>query len=641
MTMSPQLKAGQQALRGWEDTIEKLNKAGDRATFMRCMLDLQCKVVAADYGAYWERDAKGELHQALAWPEAFAQSTPPTALVDLLKQAADKGFSESRSCVLEAKPEVPAGQGDGPDGSAGMQGAQSAHIFVTVMKSQDQVRGVTTVVAACRDKTVLQQTAPLRELAAGLYQGFETKQTASAALKIEQRIRQSVALLAVCQSAEGFKGSCMNLVNELARQLKCARVSIGWIKGNAIKLVAMSDTEHLKRHSEQVGLLELAMGECLDQQQPVLFPPPPAESGEPLLTQAVVHAHRRASAAHGQRQILSIPLRHSDDWIGVLSLEGPDNPLSPDEIQRLQLVADVIAPHLADRRESDRTIPGFAWQSTKRNLGKLIGPKHVAWKMLGVLIVVVTLYIALASWNHRVSASFLLDAEAKRIVPAPFEGNLAEVYVREGDDVAVGDVLAELNVYELKLQRGEAQSRLKMLNLQKSEAKAKQEEAVAAQAEAGLEQVQARLALLDYQISEAQIKAPIAGKVLSGDWYDRVGGVIEQGEAMFEVGPLNQLVALVRVSENDIDQVYVGMTGQIAARTEPDMKFNVVVERIVPVANPVESKNVFEVHCRIDAPVDWMRPGMEGTAKLDVGPRRLYWIITHDVADLLRLWLWW
>jgi len=625
-----QAKTGAQALKGWDQVIQQLLRSPDRPTFMRRMLDLQCKIVAAEYGLLWERDAEGQLQAKLAWPESFEQTAPPEALLTMLKQSAEKGFEQGRSCVLEARPENLSGETDQD---------QSAHVFVTTMRSNDRVQAVTTVLGACRDKSVLQQTAPLRELAASLYEGFEAKLGAQASLQLEQRMRRSVALLAVCQSAEGFKGSCFNFVNEVARQMGCDRVSLGWVKGESIKLVAMSDTEHLKRHSEQVALVEMAMSECLDQEQPLVYPLPP--DAEPLLKEAVVHAHRRASSQYQQRQIVSVPLREGEEWVGVLTLEGPDEPLDAGLIQQLQLIADVVSPHLADRYRSDRSVLTFAWYRTRRLAGKLVGPRHVAWKLAALLACAVLLYVVFGTWTYRVSAPFTLEAEVKRVLPAPFEGNLAEVYARVGDSVEAGDPLARLSTYELQLERNEALARLRMLQMQKDQARSEFKTAEAQQAAAGIEQVRARLELLTYEIEQARINAPIAGKILQGEWQDRVGGLIEKGEAMFEIAPIEHLVPIVRVHERDIDQVAIEASGMLATKTEPDRKLRFTVDRVVPLATTHENENVFEVYCRLDEPPDWLRPNMTGTARIDSGRRPVWWILTHEITDMIRLWMWW
>jgi len=147
----------------------------------------------------------------------------------------------------------------------------------------------------------------------------------------------------------------------------------------------------------------------------------------------------------------------------------------------------------------------------------------------------------------------------------------------------------------------------------------------------------------------------------------------------------------VRVDESDINQIDNGtrgvapqLTGEIATRSEPRIGFNIAVDRIVPLARPVNGSNAFEVRSTLTSdvwssakayaagdtvifnnqryramrdrsagstttpdkdlahwePAEWLRPGMEGIAKLDVGSKPVYWILTHRIADKLRLWLW-
>ena len=342
--------------------MAQLNGSPDLATFNRGMLDLQCKIVAAAHGALWAVDEKGKPRLVETWPQPVAQMAANGPLMKVLEESAQYGFERQQNTILKAEPE-----GTTPDAQD-----LGAHVFVTVMRVRNQVACVATVLAECRDPTVLQSTAPLRDLAAGLYEGFYNTQDLARREADAQRVRQAMALLAISQEADGFQGACLNLANELARLLTCTRVIIGWIKGQRVHMVGMSDTEQLKRHSPEVAMTELAMSECLDQQQPVVYPVP--EDAEPLLQQAVVHAHRRITNDVPGRFIISLPMRFRDDWIGVLTLERTDKPFDTALIQYLQLIVDVIAPHLADRKRGDRWLYIHAGDSVKWAGSYIVGP---------------------------------------------------------------------------------------------------------------------------------------------------------------------------------------------------------------------------------------------------------------------------
>jgi multidrug efflux pump subunit AcrA (membrane-fusion protein)/GAF domain-containing protein len=634
--------------RGWERIVSEVSGAADARTFFRAMLDLQCKIVAAEYGSIWapasslggdgstEGADNAKLQAVELWPETFAQSESAQPLLELMGQAAMAGMERQTSQVLRIDSE---GVAADPNGAG-------AHIFVTILRADGKIVGVSTVVADCRDASVVQSTAPLRELAAGLTEGFAARQDAQTRAADAMLVRRAMAVLSTTQDGKGFSGASLNLVNEMARQLKCSRVSLGWIKGKGVRLEAMSDTEHVRRHSAQVGELELAMAECLDQQQPIVCPVP--EGAEPVIAHAVLHAHRKVTGNQPNRYILSIPLRQRDEWVGVLTLERSDEAFDSTLIRQMQLIADVVAPHLADRRQADRWLHHHVGDDVLKAGSYLLGPRHVAWKLLGVAVLIALIASLLIHMDYRVSADFVLEAQSKRIVPSPFEGILDKALTEPGKPVRAGDVLAELSTTEQSMQLAEAQAKLKLSKLQRDQSLAERKQAEAAQAAADAEALAARVAMLEHQIEKSKVRAPIDGIVLSGYWQDKVGGVVEQGKEMFQIAPLSDLIAIVRVGEADIDYIQPGQEGYLATRSAPEAKFHIKVTRIVPMASPVNGANVFEVWSEFQgidaqlAPVmGALRPGMEGLAKIHTESRSLAWIATHKLADLIRLYVWW
>jgi hypothetical protein len=95
-------------------------------------------------------------------------------------------------------------------------------------------------------------------------------------------------------------------------------VALGWIHGigssGVARVVAISDTEMIDRRMAMVQKLAAAMDECLDQEQAVLYPPPPAEGekADVLLSQAITHAHRELAASDARLKVVSLPLRDGD-----------------------------------------------------------------------------------------------------------------------------------------------------------------------------------------------------------------------------------------------------------------------------------------------------------------------------------------
>ncbi len=631
--MAVELKTAGRQPRGWEQVVGQVNAAADAAGFHAHMLDLQCRVVAAQYGVLWARGEQGVQHVAL-WPKKVTTEGLHPDLTKALSDAAEGGFDNGMSQVL-----VLATAGQPAD-------APGAHVFVTVMRRAGQPMVVSTVVADVRDPQVIAATAPLREIAAGLYEGYYHRLEAASLAERNQHVQQAVALLAVMQEGKGFKGACMNLVNELAHQVGADHVSIGWVRGRSVKLTAVNDTDHVKRHSERAAELEMAMAECLDQQQPIVYPLP--DDAEPMLAEAVVYSHRNLLAGKPEQNVISLPLRQRDELVGVITAERRDEAFDETTVQRLQMTADVIAPQLQDRFESDRWLVGHAWRTVRKGASYFVGARHVGWKLLGIACFCLLVYTLIGKWDYRVSAPFRFEAHNRKFVQAIYGGRLDKVHVQPGDKVAQGQLLAELNSRELRLERIQAQSEHDLARLQRDQSMTQGKQGEAAQASARMRQLQARIDLLDEQIAATAIRSPADGSVLAGYWHDKVGSTVKQGDTMFEVAPLSDLTAVMRVDEAKVHRIMAALeehddqvTGDLATRAQPSKTFRIRYQRIVPMAKPVEGENVFEVWCALDEPAPWLRDGMEGNARLDVGREPIAWILTHRLIDAARLWLWW
>src|SRR5207253_5350761 len=138
--------------------------------------------------------------------------------------------------------------------------------------------------------------------------------------------------------------------------------------------------------------------------------------------------------------------------------------------------------------------------------------------------------------------------------------------------------------------------------------------------------------LYQKQIAHAEMKAPMKGTVVSDDLSKQIGAKVKVGDTLFEVAPLDALRAELQVPEDRIADMQVGFTGELASASNPGHYLPFTVERINPVAEVVNQHNIFKVRVRLDIPPQtfeearYLRPGVEGVAKVDVG-RKSYALI--------------
>ena len=101
--------------------------------------------------------------------------------------------------------------------------------------------------------------------------------------------------------------------------------------------------------------------------------------------------------------------------------------------------------------------------------------------------------------------------------------------------------------------------------------------------------------------------------------------------------PVNSVLGSIGTTIFTVMSALAAKTGAI----NPGQGFPFMVDRVVPLAQSKDGKNTFEIRGKLDGNAPWLRPGMEGVAKLDTGRHSLLWIGTRRIRDQLRLWLWW
>jgi multidrug resistance efflux pump len=158
-----------------------------------------------------------------------------------------------------------------------------------------------------------------------------------------------------------------------------------------------------------------------------------------------------------------------------------------------------------------------------------------------VLVVAVLLMGAALVWSQRRAAPFkvsgFLEADEIR-VGSRVGGRVARVAVEEGQRVRAGDVLVELDPYDLKERRSEAAAQVaaRKAEFQRLSSGFRPEEI--AQAKARKDQAEANLARLvagprpeEIAAAEARVREAEAGLELAQTDYERVRKSIESGAA--------------------------------------------------------------------------------------------------------------
>jgi len=516
-----------------------------------------------------------------------------------------------------------------------VDGDPHAHAVIVPLRLATEERVATAVLLRSSDKNAVEATRQLLELIAGLVAMTQTHLVQQGRDTALQKLHGALAVLAGINSQNRFRGVAMAFCNETASQWRCERVSLGFLKGRYVRVKAMSHAEHFSRKMRLVQDIEATMEECLDQDCEVPFP----TSDE---IACISRAAGELSASQGGSALLSLPLRREGKPSAVVTLErGAGREFSPDEVETVRLACDLCAPRLMNLHDHDRWVGARAAASVRRVLAIVVGAQYTWAKVAAMLACALVVFLIFAKGWYRVKAPFVLEAISQYKIAAPFEGYLKSVELEVGDSVLKDETaLAELDTAELRLQLAASMAEEAGYLKQADAAMRDGKTADAQIAQANADKVKAQIDLLKHRIDQARILSPVTGTLVTGDLKRQIGAPVQTGQVLFEVAPLDSLRAELYVPEDEVFDVAVGQEGNLATATYPGQYIRFVVERINPAAEVVNNRNVFRVRARLLDTQTWMRPGMEGVAKVSVEKRHYAWIWSRKVVNWVRMKLW-
>ena len=602
---------------------ELLEFEGPPAHFLARLLLTQCQLAEAPYGVIIRLAASDRLETLAAYPGPEADSGF-LQWVSRVEKSIRRTMKSGEAMVAR-------------DDSLSEAGTQSQRYSV-ILPMQHQ--GKTPAATAFRIKAdthhQLMLTVTRLEMTTFLLSHHELRLTMKMQNESMHRLRRVLEMVEAVNRPRRFMSAAMAFCNEITARFGCSRASLGFLDNRCVKARAISHTDTFKREMSVVQAIEAAMEECLDQDTEVFYP---AADTAMAVNQAAV----KLSKIHGPAAVLSLPIRDEGSVVAVLTIErSPDKPFSRvEEIETLRLICDLCAPRLLDLHRNDRWLGAQIALRAQRTMGLILGHHYIWIKALAIFTFLLTAFLATAKGDHRIKTSFAFQARNRQAVVAPFDTFTKSVLVEPGEKVKDGKtILGRLETSERRLKL--AVLKAERLGYQKQMVTSMRDRktAQAQIAQARIDKVDAQIRLIESQIEKAALVAPITGWVVSEDLKRQIGAPVETGTILFEIAGIDSLRAELHVPASSISNVVTGQKGELATVGHPDQKVGFVVERIHPTAEVVNHQNVFKVRARLQQQLEWMRPGMEGEARIFAGKRTYLWIATHRMINWLRIKLW-
>jgi len=512
---------------------------------------------------------------------------------------------------------------------------QIALISVILRDIGGSMIGVMSLVVRCTDEfTAIMYRELLESFTAQIAAG--AARIAEAA-KAPQEDAPDANISKAAQYTSGVE-MAFALVSSLRSKLGCEQAAIGTADGAKVKIQAVSGLDEVSDKAEAVRLMADAMGEAADRQKRIICQngAKQDDSGD-----KGYRVHKAWFDKLGGACVASIPLDAGNGSKMVVSMRRrAELPFNAEELDSIETLMAPYAPAFGLIDKANRSLFAHASKSTKTTTRNIFRPTGWGRKVFVLGVLSLMAWVGFGTMSYNINAPATVRPTIVRHIGAPLEGTLIAAFVTAGDRVEEGQVLALFDDSELQVQRQQllAEIQIAQINENRALSESSGVDAELARAEKAL--AIARLAGVDRLIDRSKIVAPFAGIVMNGDLRARIGESMPLGTAMFEIADEAGWTIDVQMPQRVAGELRAGGVGNFAPNAKPEELIDLQIVRIQPLAQPMGGKTVYIAEAELSNVGEWVKPGMEGMARVEFGDRPVWWVASHRMVNYFRMNFW-
>ncbi|MBV9608646.1 MAG: GAF domain-containing protein [Acidobacteria bacterium] len=358
-------------------------------------------------------------------------------------------------------------------------------------------------------------------------------------------------------------------------------------------------------------------------------------------TRAKFHAY---FAETGARGFCAIPLLDDSGPVGILALESSD----PDFLSEahLEMVKVLAAQATVALRNAQmyKEVPfiGLLEPVLKRKRGFLAMPRQRRWATVAAACALV-LFLAFFPVPLRLVGNATVAPARSAQVGPEIEGVIKKVYVREGDPVQPGTVLADLEDWNYRGALAEARAKYETAVSTMNRALATNDGT-----EAGIQRVQAdywsaELKRAEERLDRTHLRSPIAGVIATPHIEDLVGRHLNSGDVFAQVIDSSKASVDVAIDEDDVSLLrQAGEKAAVKLDGFPTRTFNGTVMVVSPKSGVENDRRVFYARVMVPNEASVIRSGMQGRGKVSIGWHPAGYVLFRGPATWIysKLWAW-
>jgi hypothetical protein len=394
-----------------------------------------------------------------------------------------------------------------------------------------------------------------------------------------------------------------------------------------------------------VGKTRDAMAECFDLGEPIVCQKELISEGKggqaDRRTSTGCRLHRQWHDSVNNAPVASIPLKSGDRCVAVVSMKRHLGELfTSDGIDKLGTLLQPYAPALDLVDRANRGVLRHATESLGRTIHGFVMPSRWVPKVIVLSMLALVAWLAFGSMEYTVTVPCTVVPARFRHFCVPHQARLDKALVVAGDTVKQGDILYEFDTQALRMEKARLEAGLNIARLDERAALAEGSPAEAELAGAEIRKLRADLDIIGMKIAQAVVRAPFDGVITTGDHRQNIGEILPQGQPLYVLSSQQGWILRLQVPESQIEAVGKDLTGCFASKAKPEDPQSLRIVRISPSAEQCNKRNIYVVEAHLDSPPTWVRAGMEGFARVQIGKRAAWWVLFHNLIDGVRMKLW-
>jgi RND family efflux transporter MFP subunit len=325
-------------------------------------------------------------------------------------------------------------------------------------------------------------------------------------------------------------------------------------------------------------------------------------------------------ADSGMRGFYARPLNDDTGRVGMLAMESSDPDfLGPTHIEILEVLAGQATVALRNA-QMYKEVPFISvlepLLERKRRFMAMEKRRRTLFLALGAAAL---FFLVACPLPLRVDGDAVVAPGRRALVQPEVEGVVGKVLVHEGQNVQRGQVLAEMEAWNLRSALAAAQAKYESTMLQMSRALAANDGT-----EAGVHRVQADYWKAEVDragqlLEKAQLRSPIDGVVATPHVENFAGRKLQQGDSFAEVVDTSQTTVDVAVDDTDAGLLKAGQNAVLKLNSYPTRTFHGDVVIVSPKAEILHETPVFYARVGVPNTDGAIRAGMEGRGKVRIG----------------------